>query len=330
MWQYNKHPPAVSPGLEPGFVRDSFMRAPTGMNQRVSFGRFCFEPETLRLWQDTTELKLTRKAASVLRLLIARAGAPVTKQELFATVWTNTVVSDDALVSCIQELRKALGDDPQRPAYIQTRHRYGYQFVAALDAGVPHPAPAPPPEAPAPSSIAVLPFKDLSAEQDQDYFCDGLAEELIDALTHVDGLRVAARGASFALRDSSQGPGELGRRLGVDALVEGSVRKAGERLRVTVQLVEVASGFHKWSQRFERNLGDVFAIQDEIAETVATILRGGALSGRERQGLRSTHTAVTTYEYYLRGRQGQRSMRKPDLEHSREMRSEERRVGKEC
>jgi DNA-binding winged helix-turn-helix (wHTH) protein len=99
------------------------------MNQRVSFGPFHFEPETLRLWQDSLEVKLTRKAASVLRLLIARAGAPVPKQEIFGSVWGNTIVSDDALVSCIQELRKALGDDPHQPAYIQTRHRYGYQFV---------------------------------------------------------------------------------------------------------------------------------------------------------------------------------------------------------
>ena len=286
-----------------------------GMNQSVTFGQYRFEPETLRLWQGALEVRLTRRAASVLRLLITRAGQPVPKQELFSSIWGNVVVGDDALVSCIQELRKALDDNPQQPAYIQTRHRYGYQFVAAL-------GPVASPETaavPGTSTIAVLPFKDLSPDHDQDYFCEGLAEELIDALTHVDGLRVAARSASFALRDAPQDLPSIGRRLGVDAVVDGSVRKAGERLRITVQLIDVASGFHKWSQRFERELADVFAIQDEIAETVATILRGATLSGRERQGLRSTHTAVTTYEHYLRGRQGQRSMRKPELEHSREM-----------
>jgi adenylate cyclase len=285
------------------------------MNQLISFGPYDFEPATLRLWQGPLEIKLTRRAASVLDLLISRAGRPVPKQELFSSIWGNVVVSDDALVSCIQELRKALDDDPQQPAYIQTRHRYGYQFVAVLDAAAGAKTAAPS----GTNTIAVLPFKDLSPDHDQDYFCEGLAEELIDALTHVDGLRVAARSASFALRDSPQDLGDIGRRLGVDALVDGSVRKAGDRLRITVQLIEVASGFHKWSQRFERELCDVFAIQDEIAETVATILRGATLSGRERQGLRSTHTAVTTYEHYLRGRQGQRSMRKPDLERSREM-----------
>ncbi|HEY1491396.1 MAG TPA: winged helix-turn-helix domain-containing protein [Steroidobacteraceae bacterium] len=289
------------------------------MNQRVSFGPFHFEPSTLRLWAGAQEVKLTRKAASLLGLLIARAGTPVTKQELFSAVWQNTVVSDDALVSCIQELRRALGDEPQRPSYIQTRHRYGYQFVAALTPGPPE---APPPVAAGAAvarSIAVLPFKDLSPEQDQDYFCEGLAEELIDALTHVDGLRVAARSASFAVHAPGQGLREIGQRLAVEALVDGSVRKSGDRLRITVQLVEVASGFHKWSQRFERPVGDVFAIQDEIAESVATILRGATLTGRERASLRSTHTAVTTYEYYLRGRQGQRGMRRSELEQSREM-----------
>ncbi|HEY2807390.1 MAG TPA: winged helix-turn-helix domain-containing protein [Steroidobacteraceae bacterium] len=289
------------------------------MNQRVSFGPFHFEASTGRLWAGAQEVKLTRKAARVLGLLIARAGTPVTKQELFSAVWQNTVVSDDALVSCIQELRRALGDEPQRPAYIQTRHRYGYQFVAGLTPGPPE---SPPPAAAGAAvarSIAVLPFKDLSPEQDQDYFCEGLAEELIDALTHVDGLRVAARSASFAVRAAGRGLSEIGQQLAVEALVDGSVRKSGDRLRIAVQLVEVASGFHKWSQRFERPVGDVFAIQDEIAESVATILRGATLTGRERAGLRSTHTAVTTYEYYLRGRQGQRGMRRSELEQSREM-----------
>src|SRR6185369_17246031 len=121
----------------------------------------------------------------------------------------------------------------------------------------------------------VLPFTDMSAGRDQDFFCEGLAEELIDALTHVEGLRVASRSASFQFRSPGVDVREVGRQLRVGALLEGSVRKVGDRLRITVQLIDVASGYHKWSQRFERAMGDVFAIQDEIAETVATTLRGG-------------------------------------------------------
>ncbi len=301
-------------GIFPGLLR------PSTMSQQVSFGRHRFEPATGRLWADQRELKLTRKAAAVLGLLLERAGQPVTKQELFASVWSNTVVSDDALTTCIQELRKALGDDAKQPRYIETRHRYGYCFVAELTQSAPAATPEPAPAVQNLPAIAVLPFMDMSPERDQDHFCEGLAEELIDALTHIDGLRVAARSSSFQFRDGGVDLREVGRVLGVDSVVEGSVRRAGDQLRVTVQLIDVASGYHKWSQRFERKVGDVFAIQDEIAASVAMTLRGGAaLSQREQRGLRRPHTSAEPYEYYLRGRQSLHRMREPDLEQSRRM-----------
>jgi len=292
------------------------------MTQQLSFGRYRFEPATARLWADQREVKLTRKAASVLGLLVERAGQPVTKQELFAAVWSNTVVSDDALTTCIQELRKALGDDAKQPRYIETRHRYGYSFVAELTSDAPASlARAPEPAAVASDqpAIAVLPFMDMSPSRDQDYFCEGLAEALIDALTHVDGLRVACRSSSFQFRGAGVDLREVGRQLGVNSIVEGSVRRAGDQLRITVQLIDVATGYHKWSQRFERTLGDVFVIQDEIAAQVATILRGGALSQREQRALRRPHTSAEPYEYYLRGRQSLHRMRQQDLEESRHM-----------
>ena len=170
------------------------------MSDHVSFGDFRFEPLTARLWQGEREIKLTRKAAAVLALLVDRAGQPVAKQELFASVWSNTIVSDDALVTCIQELRKALGDDAKQPRYIETRHRSGYLFVAKVSRSTRTRSDELASTAPVPSAIAVLPFTDMSPGRDQDYFCEGLAEELIDALTHVDGLRVAARSSSFQFR----------------------------------------------------------------------------------------------------------------------------------
>lgn len=289
------------------------------MSQELSFGRYRFEPATARLWASKREVKLTRKAAAVLDLLIRRAGEPVTKQELFASVWRGTVVSDDALTTCIQELRKALGDDARRPRYIATRHRYGYQFVAPVARGAPARADAPSAPVPDAAAIAVLPFTDMSPGRDQDFFCEGLAEELINALAHVDGLRVAARSSSFQFRDAAIDVREVGRQLGVGAMLAGSVRKAGDRLRITVQLLEVASGFHRWSEVFERELGDVFAIQDEIAETVATTLRGNALSPQERRGMRRRPTGVEPYEFYLRGRQSLHRMQQSDLNRSRRM-----------
>lgn len=276
------------------------------MTQPIHFGEFCFEPAAGRLWRGTAEVRITPRAAAVLEVLIGHAGEPVTKQALFASVWKDSVVSDDALATCIQELRKALDDDPKQPRYIETRHRLGYRFVAPLVTAA----------AVDVAAIAVLPFTDMSPGRDQDYFCEGLAEELIDALAHVEGLRVASRSASFQFRGPGVDVGEAGRQLRVGALLEGSVRKAGDRLRITVQLIDVASGYHKWSQRFERPVGDVFAIQDEIAEAVATTIRGGAVSEHERHGLRRPETAADAYECYLRGRQSLHRLQCADIENS--------------
>ena len=153
-----------------------------------------------------------------------------------------------------------------------------------------------------PRAAAVLDLLTRHAERDQDYFCEGLAAELIDALTHVEGLRVASRSTSFQFRGPAVNVRDVGRQLRVGVVLEGSVRKSGDRLRITVQLVDTASGYQRWSQRFERPMGDVFAIQDEIAESVATTLRGEAVSDRERYGLRRPETGTAPYECYLRGR----------------------------
>lgn len=290
----------------------------------VTFGGYRFDIQTGQLWSGPQEIRLTPKASAVLKQLVTHAGTPVSKEELFAAVWSGTVVSDDALTSCIQELRRALEDDAKQPRFIETRHRRGYRFVAALDETAPgnrdvvdHADASL--RATDISSIAVLPFADMSAGRDQDYLCEGFAEELINALTHIDGLRVAARTASFQFRSSGADIREIGRQLGVGTLLEGSVRKADNRLRVTVQLVEVATGYHRWSQRFDRTLDDVFAIQDEIAESVATSLRGSVLSRREKQALVRPQTATAAYECYLRGRQHLPRMSRSDLETSRDM-----------
>ena len=152
------------------------------------------------------------------------------------------------------------------------------------------------------SSVAVLPFHDMSAARDQGYLCEGIAEELINTLTTLSGLRVTARSSSFALRGSEVDARTIGRRLGVDAVLEGGVRKSGDRLRVTVQLVDVAGGSPRWSHRFEGSLDQVFEVQDQIAESVATALKG-MLSTEEREALRRPEAEVEAYEHFLRGRQ---------------------------
>jgi TolB-like protein/tetratricopeptide (TPR) repeat protein len=280
------------------------------MGRQVRFDRFRFDMETGRLWAGEQEVRLTPKAAAVMGMLVAHGGEPVAKEQLFASVWPDTAVSDDALTTCIAELRRALEDDARQARFIETRHRRGYRFAAPMapvgDATVP-PAPRTA-AAPAASerdiaTIAVLPFADMSPARDHEYLCEGLAEELINALTQVEGLRVAARAASFRFRDIGSDIRTVGRQLGVTALLEGSVRKADNRLRVNVQLIEVATGYHHWSRRFDRAFEDIFAIQDEIAGSVVLSLRGGVLSPREQESIRRPSAKTEAYEYYLRGRQ---------------------------
>ena len=151
-------------------------------------------------------------------------------------------------------------------------------------------------------SIAVLPFVNMSADADQDYFCDGIAEDIINDLTHIKDLRVAARASAFVFKGRSIDAREIGKALGVDVLLEGSVRKAGNRLRITTQLTNVANGFHLWSDRYDREASDVFAIQDEIAHNIVRALEI-KLSQGEREALAKAPTHdVVAYDFYLRGR----------------------------
>jgi serine/threonine-protein kinase len=149
-------------------------------------------------------------------------------------------------------------------------------------------------------SIAVLPFADLSPDKDQEYFCDGMTEEIIDALSKIGGFRVVARTSSFAFKGKQQDIREIGKKLNVAAVLEGSVRKDGNRLRVTAQLNSVADGYHLWSETYERELKDVFSVQDEISRAIVNTLQL-KLSSRSRQP-NSSPGNVETYELYLQGR----------------------------
>jgi adenylate cyclase len=168
-------------------------------------------------------------------------------------------------------------------------------------------------------SLAVLPFTDLSAERDQEYFADGIAEEILNVLATLGELHVAARTSSFAFRGTNVDAREIGRRLGVDALLEGSIRKAGKRVRITVQLIDSRKGYHVWSDRFDREIDDIFAIQDEIAQSVIQAL-GLSLTQREERSLRRRSTTnVEAYEFYLRGRKLFQKWTRQNIALAREM-----------
>src|SRR5438552_13351616 len=168
-------------------------------------------------------------------------------------------------------------------------------------------------------SLAVLPFADLSAERDQEHFGDGVAEEILNALAKIGDLRVPARTSCFAFRGLNLDARDIGRRLGVDALLEGSVRKAGQRLRISVRLIDARNGYHLWSERFDREVADIFAIQDEIASSIVRALGLSTGQGEERYMVKTSTANVEAYEFYLRGRKLFQKWTRENINFAREM-----------
>ena len=298
------------------YFSDNVISEPSAVYE---FGPFRLEVGEHRLMREGHPIPLTGKAFDTLCVLVERHGKLVSKQDLMSAVWPETTVEENNLDRNISALRKALGGQTNGQSFIETVPRVGYRFVARLSEAADGGRATSPLSTQDISSIAVLPFADMSPGRDQDYLCEGLAEELINALTQIDGLRVVSRTASFQFRGAGANIREVGRHLVVGTLLEGSVRKAGDRLRVTVQLIEVATGYHRWSQRFDRTLDDVFAIQDEIAESIVTSLRGSVLTPPEKQALLRPQTGAAAYEYYLRGRQHLPRMSRAELERSGKM-----------
>ncbi|HEV7388478.1 MAG TPA: protein kinase [Gemmatimonadaceae bacterium] len=178
---------------------------------------------------------------------------------------------------------------------------------------------APPSAVSSAKSVAVLPFVNMSADPDNEYFTDGIAEEIINALTRIQSLRVASRTSAFVFKGKTVDIRDIGRRLRVSTVLEGSVRRAGNKLRVTAQLVNVADGYHLWSERYEREMEDVFAIQDDISQAIARALRV-ILTAGEKAAIEMPRTVnVQAYDYYLRGKQFLHLHRRKSLEYAVEM-----------
>ncbi|HYN82461.1 MAG TPA: protein kinase [Gemmatimonadaceae bacterium] len=168
-------------------------------------------------------------------------------------------------------------------------------------------------------SVAVLPFSNMSTDQENEYFADGVAEEIINALSKIQTLRVASRTVSFALKGKNEDLAEVGRKLHVSTVLDGSVRRMGNRVRITAQLVNVADGYQLWSDRYDREMEDIFAIQDDISQSIVKALRV-ILSEDEKKAIEKARTVnVQAYEYYLRGRQFFHQLRRKSLEYARQM-----------
>jgi TolB-like protein/Flp pilus assembly protein TadD len=242
------------------------------------------------------------RVLELLLYLIDRHDRIVTKDELLEAIWQGRCVSESALSSCVKAARKLVGDDGAAQRCIRTIPRRGFRFVAEVVSSASTPAVRDlAPQRGHEASVAVLAFADMSPDKSQTHFCDGMAEEIINALTRIEGLRVAARTSSFAFRETHADVREIGARLGVAAVVEGSVRCADDRLRVVAQLIDTSSGFHRWSERWDRPLSDVFTVQDEIALRVAEAMKLH-LTSADRASIASRRAQeMSAYDLYLRG-----------------------------
>lgn len=211
----------------------------------------------------------------VLALLIDARNRVVTRDELLDAVWHGRIVSEATLASRLNAARTAIGDTGAAQRLIRTLPRKGVRFVGEVHIDSEAPATAPPilsHGALRLPTVAILPFANMSGDPAQDYFAEGMAEEIITALSRCSALRVVARSSSFTYKGQAVDVRQVGQELGAGYVVEGSVRRAGKRLRITGQLVDAASGAQLWSDRFDGALADVFALQDRVAGCVAAAI----------------------------------------------------------
>jgi len=245
-----------------------------------------------------------------------------TAQAVMAKRFTDTVRPLRALRSAVPEsvekaVTRAMSSD------IDARYRTTAQFAQALSSGsivTPTDTTTMPQQVVSSAkSVAVLPFANMSNDSENEYFADGMAEEIINALSKIQSLRVASRTVSFALKGKNEDLAEVGRKLHVSTVLDGSVRRMGNRLRITAQLVNVADGYQLWSERYDREMEDVFAIQDDISQAIVKALRVILTEGEKKQIEKARAVNVQAYDYYLRGRQYFHQLRRKSLEYAKQM-----------
>ncbi len=214
-------------------------------------------------------LQLRPKSFDVLAYLSRNRGRLVSKSELIDHIWGHIAVTENSLVQCIKDIRQVLNGNSEFE--IKTVPKRGYVFEGRLAEAAVHANEANTSQFPAlpdKPSIAVLPFENLSDEPDQEHIADGVTEDLITGLSRIKWLFVIARNSTFIYKDRSADVSAIGRELGVRYLLRGSIRRAAKRLRISAQLIEARNGLHHWAEQYDRELGDIFAVQDEIARNV--------------------------------------------------------------
>lgn len=296
-----------------------------------TFGAFTLDTVNGTLLKDGVEIDLRPQSFDILRVLVSRSGILITREELQSAVWGHTVVTDGSLAQCLIDIRKALGDSDRKiictvsrrgyilnlPVVVQTEptidkspavserspitHLWASTVLAMtalavfwflVGNGLFMTAPA------QDKSIAVLPFLDLSEDRSQEYFADGVTEELLNLLSKVPELRVISRTSASSFKGKDIAVPDIAERLNVTHVLEGSVRKSGNRIRITTQLIETRSDTHLWSETYEFELKDIFAIEDELSAQVVSELKIALLGDAPK----SIVTDPEAYELFLQAR----------------------------
>jgi adenylate cyclase len=264
---------------------------------KLVFSSFTLDLERLCLFGPAGQIKLRPKSFEVLRYLAEHAGQTVTKDELIAGIWHDVTVSEESLTRCISDIRLAIGADAQR--IIKTLPKRGYLLEGPVShhdkgegrSGLPADLP----------SIAVLVFANLSEDPNQDYFCEGITEDIITELSRFSELLVIARNSSFQYKGRSLDVRQIGCELNARYILEGSIQRSKATIRITAQLVDAARGTHLWVDRFDRPLRNTFSVQDEIARIASAKLAIHINDAEARRPLAKPTANWEAYDYFLRG-----------------------------
>src|SRR6266853_5374406 len=259
----------------------------------VRFDIFELDADAGELRKQGTRMKLQEQPFQMLQVLLQRPGEIVTREELQQKIWpSDTFVDfDHGLYNAIKRLREALGDSAETPRFVETLSRRGYRFVGKIEC-----------DAPQMRSLAVLPLENLSRDPEQEYFAEGLTEALITALAKIGELRVVSRTSAMQYKGVHKPLREIARELEVDAIVEGTVLRADDRVRITAQLIDAAKETHLWAESYERDLRNVLALQSEVAQAIAREIRV-KLTPVDQARFAHTHSVdPEAYEAYLQGR----------------------------
>ncbi len=272
--------------------------------EEMSFGNFRFDLQRRRLSHDGETVKLGGRALDVLRLLASAEGAVVSKDELMTRLWPGRTVAENNLHVHISALRKALDKCDSGASHIVTVPGRGYRLAQLKNLRAAGSSPAATgPHLPLPDkpSIAVLPFANLSADPEQEYFAEGIANDLITALSRYPSLLVIARNSSFSYKGVDVNVQRVGGELGVRYILEGSVRKMKERVRITSQLVETESGTHIWADRYDADVADIFLVQDEIIHAVSAAIAPVVADAERHRAMRRPPDNRDSWTAYQRG-----------------------------